>query len=344
LVFQAAALALVLAIAGAFVPSITIATLLAGVGLVAGSVLVGDVAAGARALAVAFVAVLGAGLLLLPWTFELLLPGATWVGFAGQGTTASTAPGLGELVRFGLGPTGRNPFAWGLLVTATLPLIVGRRWRFTFAARLWVVALVSWGASWVLARGWLGVEPPDVDVLLAPGAAALVLASVLGLSAFEIDVPDFRFGWRQIASLVAGGASLVATLPVVAASFNGQWRMPESDFATLLSWMPERRADGEFRVLWAGHPEALPLDGWRLDDGLSYATSLGGPADLIEQWPASDQGISGLMADALGVARRGETSRLGHLLAPMGVRYPPSRCGRGLLVVVLRNSRSPQGF
>lgn len=327
--FQAAALAATLAVTGAFVPSITVATLLAGLGLVLGGVLVGQVTGGVRALAVAFVASLGAGLLLVPWTLELLLPGATWAGFAGFGRAPAGAPGLGVITRFGVGPFGRSPLVWGFLVVAALPLVVGRRWRFGWAARLWMIAVVGWGASWALGRGWLGLDPPAVDVLLAPAAAALVLAAVLGLSAFEIDLPAYQFGWRQIASLVAAGAAAVATLPVLAGTVDGQWRIPERDNAQLLSWMPEKAADGEFRVLWAGDPEVLPLDGWRLDEGLAYGSSRGGPPDVTALWPASDQGSTGLLRDALDVARRGETSRLGHLLAPLGVRYVvvPLRAG-----------------
>jgi GT2 family glycosyltransferase len=321
LLFQAAALAGVLAVVGAFVPAVALATLLAAVGLLVGSVLVGGASAAVRALAVAFVAAVGAALLLVPWTFELLLPGATWSGFAGFGRAASDAPGLGQLVSFGIGPCGRSPLTWGFLVAAALPLVVGRRWRFGWAARLWFVAVACWGVSWALGRGWLLVDPPAVDVLLAPAAAALALAAALGLSAFEIDLPAYQFGWRQVASLVAAGAAAVATLPIVAGTFDGQWKLPERDVPQLLSWMPEKAADGAFRVLWAGDPAALPLDGWRLDDGVAYASSRNGPADVTALWPASDQGTSGLLRDALDVARRGETSRLGHLLAPLGVRY-----------------------
>jgi hypothetical protein len=183
------------------------------------------------------------------------------------------------------------------------------------------VAIVCWGVAWAFGRGWLLVDPPVVDVLLAPAAAALVLAGVLGLSAFEMDLPGYTFGWRQAASLVAAVAAVVATLPVVAGSIDGTWRMPNRDYARLLSWMGDRRSDGEFRVLWAGRPEALPLDGWRLGDGLAYASSRDGTPSLTDLWPASDQGSTGLLADSLEVARRGETSRLGHLLAPLGVRY-----------------------
>ncbi len=321
LFFQSVALAAVLALSGAFAPSITLATILAGAGLVLGSLVVGQGGATVRALSVAFVASVGAGVLLVPWTLDLVLPGASWNGLAGFGPAPADARGLGEILRFGVGPFGRSPLTWGILVVALLPLLLGRRWRFEWAARLWFVAVAAWSASWALGRGWLGLSPPAVDILLAPGAAALVLAAVLGLSAFEIDLPAYRFGWRQALSLAAAAAAVVATLPVLAGTIDGRWRLPERDVPQLLSWMPEHGADGAFRVLWAGDPRLLPLDGWRLDEGLAYATSRGGPPDLTDLWPAGDSGATGLLGASLDVARRGETSRLGHLLAPMGVRY-----------------------
>jgi GT2 family glycosyltransferase len=318
---QVVAAAILLGVVGAFVPAIAAAALLVAIGLVVGGVLVGEARASARPLVIAAGGVLGAAVLLVPWSLELVLPGGTWGGFAGLGLPASGAPSLGQLVRFGTGPFSGTPFGWALLVTAALPLVVGRRWRFTWAARLWMVAAVIWGVAWVAARGWLGVPPPPTDVLLAPAAVAMVLAAVLGLSAFENDLPAYRFGWPQVASVVAAVAAALSTLPALAGTIDGRWKAPGQDFATTLSWMPERKADGAFRVLWAGDPQVLPLDGWRLDDGLAYGSSRNGAPDATGLWPASDQGATGLMADAVQTARRGETSRLGHLLGPMGVRY-----------------------
>ncbi|MBW3614751.1 MAG: glycosyltransferase family 2 protein [Actinobacteria bacterium] len=321
LAHQAVASGVLLALVGAFVPSFLAAVVLMGAALVAGAALVGDLRPMLRALAVAGGAALTAAVLLLPWTLEVVLPGATWAGFAGLGEPASVAPKLGQLLRFDTGPVGGGPAGWGILVVAALALVLGRRWRFGWAARLWVVAAVLWGISWALGRGWLGLPPPPPDVLLAPAAAALVLAAVLGVVAFETDLRGYQFGLRQMAFGIAAVAAVSTTLPVVGAALDGRWKAPESDFADLLSWMPERRADGAFRVLWAGSPEVLPLDGWSLGAGLAYGTSRGGPGDARVLWPASDQGATGLVADALQVARRGETSRLGHLLAPMGIRY-----------------------
>jgi hypothetical protein len=74
-------------------------------------------------------------------------------------------------------------------------------------------------------------------------------------------------------------------------------------------------------VLWIGDPAALPLDGWPLDEGVDYATTDDGSPTLENLWVGSDEGRTGLIGDALDLARTGQTARLGRLLAPMGVRY-----------------------
>jgi len=318
---QIVAMSVVLAVGAAIVPGIALATLLIALGLLVGGVILGDLRASARPLVVAAAAIAGAAALLVPWSLEMVLPGSTWASLAGIGPSAALAPSLADIVRFGAGPFGGTPLAWALLASAALPLVVGRRWRFTWAARLWLVAATIWAVAWASGRGWLLVAPPAVDVLLAPAACALVLCVVLGLAAFETDLPGYRFGWPQLASIAAAAAAVLATMPVLAGTIDGAWKAPRHGFARQLSWMASQRDAGDFRVLWAGAAANLPLDSWRLDDGLAYGSSRGGTPVLADLWPAADQGATGLLADALNTARRGETSRLGHLLAPLGVRY-----------------------
>jgi hypothetical protein len=86
----------------------------------------------------------------------------------------------------------------------------------------------------------------------------------------------------------------------------------------------EAAARGSFRVLWLGDPTVLPLDAWPAGprrDGLAFATSREGPPDATDLWPGSASGATELIVDALATARRGDTSRLGHLLSPMSIRY-----------------------
>jgi hypothetical protein len=97
--------------------------------------------------------------------------------------------------------------------------------------------------------------------------------------------------------------------------------MPTNDLARSTQWMHAEAAHGAFRVLWVGDPDVLPGTGWRLGPGLAYATSRNGPPEATDLWPGSSDGPTRLVGRALDVAREGRTTRLGHLLAPMAVRY-----------------------
>lgn len=318
---QVAPAAILFALAVALSPPVGLAILVASVAVAVGFAAVGPRASGAGSLRLGLGALGGAAVLLVPWSIELLTPGTPWALVGGVGAPRADAPGLGELLAFHVGDMPLAPLAAGVLVAAVLPLLVGTGWRLQWATRLWVAAVFTWIVAWAAGRGWLLVDPPAADVLIAPAAVAIVLAASLGLSAFERDLPGYDFGWRQLASIAAALAGLVATVPMLAAAVDGRWRIPPRDFAGVLSWMPEEVPKGDFRVLWVGAPDAIPGDGWRLSDGLAYTTSRNGPGDITMLWPGPDDGATGLLADALAVARRGETTRVGALLGPLGVRY-----------------------
>jgi hypothetical protein len=299
---------LLLALSGALAPALIPVTLIAAFGLLVGCILVGSIGAGMRAVLAAVGAVLVAAVLLFPWTLEFLLPGANWATFTGIDLPPERGLGVGALMRFESGPVGGAPLGWAIAIAATLVLVIGRGWRFTWAARLWTLAVTCWLVTWMGGQGWLPVPLPSVEVMLAPAAAALALAVALGLVAFEVDLRGFQFGVRQVASVVAAGAVVLATLPVLGAAVDGRWNLPARDVGGLLSWMPEQERSGAFRVLWLGDPEALPLQGWRLDTGLAYGTSRNGPPDATVLWPGSSEGPTQLLADAVNLARGGRAT------------------------------------
>jgi hypothetical protein len=178
--------------------------------------------------------------------------------------------------------------------------------------------LVAWAGE----RAWIPVRFETPDVLLAPAALALALAAALGAAAFDLDLAGYRFGWRQLAVLLASAGVVAGILPVLGGIRSGQWDLTAEDVPHSLAWMkPLARQDGPFRVLWIGDPRALPLDGWRLGDALSYATSRNGAPEVTDLLPGSTSGATREIARSLELAERGDTARLGRLLAPMGVRY-----------------------
>jgi hypothetical protein len=311
-----------LAAVSAFVPGAGLALLVAAVGLLLGSLLVGGAGGAVRAVRGAVGGVVVAFALLLPWSISLAVPDG-WSTVAGVGRLASRAPGLGALLRFQIGPIGAGIFGWALLAVAAMPLLVGRDWRFAWAVRFWAVALLGVGLAWAGGRGWLPVRLQDPGLLLAPVAAAIAGAVAMGAAAAQVDLRGYRFSWRQAAPLAGGLALVAAVLPVLSAAPSGTWHLTSAEVARSVGWMPAQAADGAFRVLWVGDPAALPLDGWALEGekGVAYATSRNGPPDVTDLWPGPPSDATKAMGDAVRVARQGGTARLGRLLAPMGVRY-----------------------
>jgi hypothetical protein len=180
---------------------------------------------------------------------------------------------------------------------------------------------VFWGLAWVEQRGDLPFALPPAEVLLVPAALGLSISAAMGVAAFEVDLPGYRFGWRQIASALAAAAVVVAAIPVIGAAFDGRWSMPAGDHNRALAFVDADNDELPFRVLWLGDPAALPLASWELSDGVAYATTDAGTPRVQDLWVGSDEGRTGLLADAVELARSGQTARLGRLLAPMGVRY-----------------------
>ena len=314
-------LGVLVAVVTAFVPAAPLVLVLTALAVVLGAALAGEARDSARMVGLSSGATAVAAVLLFPWSLDFALPGSQWAAVTGVDAPVGRAFGLGTLMRFETGPLGAPPLGWAFMVAAALPLVIGRSWRLQWAARCWVLALACWGVAWAGGRDWIPLPLPAAELLLVPAAVALATSTALGMAAFEIDLPRYRFGWRQGVSLAAAVAVFVGAVPVVLASAGGRWHQPRQDFDRLLSWMEEQRPQGDFRVLWLGDPEALPLAGWRLGDGVAYGASQGGAPTLADQWPAASPGAAGLLADAVELAAAGETTKIGRLLAPTAVRY-----------------------
>jgi hypothetical protein len=311
---------------GAVAPSWLFVVPLVALGLLAGSAIAGHIAGGARMFVLGVGVSFAAVVLLLPWSGTVLGDG---VATSGPALGASGRLGFGAALRFQTGPFGHGVLGWALLVVAALPLFIGRSWRLTWAARFWAVAVVCFVAAWAGSRGWVPTLP--ADVVLAPAAAALAASAALGAAAFELDLPGYRFGWRQLAAGLAALAMAVAAVPFLTATQTGRWQVPTADPASELPFLPDP-AHGDYRVLWAGAPDALPLAGFQLSSGVAYGTSFDGPPSVADLWLGGNTGAAPQLATDLKLAERRLTTKLGHLLAPAGVLY-----------LVVPNNTAPAG-
>ena len=313
-------LGLVTALVAAILPVAVVVVVVMALGLSLGGVLALNVRGTIRMVATALGAAVLAIALHLPWSADFFTPGTTVSALTGTPRAAQPSD-LAALLRFEVGPLGSAPIGWCFLVAAALPLLIGRGERHTWAVRGWTLALVSFGAAWAAQRGTFSFALPPVEVLLVPAALGLALAAAMGVCAFQVDLPGYRFGWRQIASGVAAAAVVIGLIPVLGASFDGRWSLPAGDHARALGFLDTENDEMPFRVLWLGDPAALPLAGWELEEGLAYGTTGAGAPRPENLWVGSDDGATRLLGDAVDLARTGQTARLGRILAPMGVRY-----------------------
>ena len=323
-------LGLVTALATMLVPFALVMVPALALAFALGGLLVGQVRGAMRLIAIGLGGSLVALVLHLPWSVTLLTGG--WQAFVGTSSNGGQPLSLGSIFRFETGPFGAPPIGWVFLPVGVLALVIGRRWRLTWAVRCWIVIMAAAGLVFVGAQGWLPGSLPLPEVLLAPAAVALALATGLGMAAFEVDLPDYHFGWRQIASVLAGVALLLGLFPAMAAASSGRWGMPDTDFARPLRNLNAKgKAVDPYRVLWMGDANLLPASGWPLpapavdDLGpgtlLAYATSQNGTPDVSDVLAGTDHGATRRLRQVLMTAAAGGTSRLGALLAPMGVRY-----------------------
>jgi GT2 family glycosyltransferase len=321
-------LGLLTGLVGAFVPAFVLVVPVVGIALALGTVLVASIRPAVR-IAVGALAGGAIGLgLLLPWSLGVVTtPAAMFGAPAGPAGRLSFA----SLLRLHTGPFGSGPLDWGLLAAAALPLLTGRSWRLAWAGRLWVVMLVSVGWAWLGLRGRVPVPP--VEVVLAPAGAALALLVGLGVSAFELDLPDYRFGWRQGASALAAAGVVLSVLPFVGGITGGRWKLPGAGSAQVLAGEESPDPSGAVsRLLWIGAPRALPLASTPLPGGQAWATSSEGPPGLVDEWAGGRPRGAKVFQRDIVLAENGLTTNLGHLLAPLGVRY-----------VVLPNHNAPSG-
>jgi GT2 family glycosyltransferase len=322
-------LGFVTALAGLLVPFAGAVVLGMAVALVVGGLLVGQLAGAWRIVVTAIGGVVVAVVLHLPWSLDFIH--ADWQQFVGVSSLSQHPLDLGAILRFDTGPYGTSTLGYAVLVAASLALLLGKGWRLGWAGRAWTLALGGFALVWVASEGWLRFDLPAAEVILAPVAVALALATAMGMAAFEVDLPDYHFGWRQLASVVAGAALVLTAVPVLGAMVDGSWGLPSGDFSAALSSVDDEAAATPMRVLWMGDADVLPISGWSLGDPrvreprdgarLAYGTAERAIPTLQNLFPGRPDGATSQLTDALQSAVDGGTSRLGALLAPMGIEY-----------------------
>ena len=320
LLHQVVALALVVAVVASFEPFVVLMVPVIAVVMVVASGLTGSLWSPLRAVLLSLLASALAALMHLPWLLRFRNDWMElWEVVVGRHRGGPSS--FVDLVRFDLGQFGNSQLLWGLVVVASLSLILGRDWRAAWAPRAWSIALVSFAAAWLAGNEILPFDLPDAGILLVPGAVGLAWAAGIGFAAFEYDVARFAAIGRRLALGIGVVALGAAVIPAVGATTEGDYGMPRSDISGALRFIDRRPELGSFRVMWLGDGQLLPTQGRAVGNGLSVSTSTDGPPDVRSAWLGPSSQAVRSMVDTIEVALNGDTARLGRLLAPFGVKY-----------------------
>ncbi|HEY4609631.1 MAG TPA: glycosyltransferase family 2 protein, partial [Ilumatobacteraceae bacterium] len=323
-------LALLAAVTAAFVPSFALLVIAIAVVLALGTLLAGGSwRASIAMIGVAVAASALAVLANLPWASSLfgrhgwdLIAGVpSPVANGGSaGSVGSRALGVARLARFGLGRGQFGVLAIALFVPVFAAPLVARSWRLTWAIRS-AVLVVAFGWLAVLDDRGLKIRLPEPGILLAPVAVGLALSAACIAAAFQDDVLAGSFGWRQPLGLLSAAAVAIGVLPGITAVSSGRWGMPRLTLTSVLGQFNENPPEGDYRILWIGNPEVMPVPSWTLQPGIGYAITDDGPLTQYETWPGRPSKVETEVANVIGQIASESTLRGGRLLAPFAIRY-----------------------
>ena len=322
-------LAIATGLATAWYPPAALAIVVVALVFVVASLFAGGAGAALRALGASLVGVAGAALLLAPWTLTIV---ESRNDLAALGIGYHTHLDLAEVLRFDSGPSGSGFAPFGLLVAAAVALVLARGTRLAWAIRAWALIVAGFALVWLPAElsPSSAVAAPEAGLALAGLGVALAAALAVGSASASTEPMQSapKVGWRRGLAAVAVVGVVVGGLGFAADAVNGRWGAPDGDWAEVLSFTQDATFEGQFRILWVGDPDVLPLDPVELDEEVSWSLTRNGAGDARELWRAPVGDADGVIDRAIDVARAGDTTRLGRLLAPAGVRY---------VVVPLRN-------
>lgn len=316
----------VVAFLAAFAPATVPIAVLAALSLALAALALGAGGAPQHYLGAAVVAVVAPVALHGPWSFDLL-QGLSWRWLIGPDSPEAGVNSMLDLLQFAPGAPAPRLIALGLVIAAVVGLVTAKAHQFHLAAMGWLLAIVFLGTTWAGRRGWVPVDLPTAEAMLAMTAAGLTLAVIVGVRALEINFTDRAVSLLQTrATAFVGGTAVAAMLLTgLFSALDGRWDTPTQSFTTSTQFMVRQQqteANSEIstgRVLWIGDDSVLPLDVAVSVGGTQYAVSDGGRAEARGRWLASPVGATDGIGAQLDLASNGEVVRLGRLLAPYGI-------------------------
>ena len=269
--------------------------------------------------------------LLMPASLGLVRGDATWSLVGGTASTNDTQFTLSQLFRLATGPHGDSLVGWALLVLPALSLVLAFGQRLAWAARCWIVIVISVSLAWLAEQNDFEYAIGNPHVLLAPAAVSLAFAAGVAAIAFQRDLRRYRFGWRQLVPFVAVVAMIASAGAGLGGALDGRWQVVDDGYEGVFSFFDDK-APAHSRALWIGDADVLPVEGWAYDDQLTFALTHARSPTVLDQSPGNADATTHEVRDVFEDTLSGASSRLGQRLALYGVRY---------IIVVEANAPAP---
>ncbi len=315
---------LLVSMAATFVPVVGLIAALMALVLVVASIVVARPVGVPRLVVASVVAVIAPAALHFPWTYDLLRQ-FSWERFVGPNSPESVFDSLADLLRFSTGSLAPSLLTLGVLAAAGCALVIAKDRRFEAAASGWIVALGFWILVWAGRRDLLPFELPTAELMLAPAAAGLALASGMAIRGLEVDFAfSKRISLRQVAALLGVVGVAVASVGGMQRTFDGRWGLPSQSFNNiggLLADTEVRDGNGTVRMLWLADPSIAPADTIVSPGGSNFFITDGGHPTAADRLTTGPSLLDAQIADRLDLAAVGETIRLGQLLAVYGIDF-----------------------
>ena len=97
--------------------------------------------------------------------------------------------------------------------------------------------------------------------------------------------------------------------------------MPTVTLTSVLGQFHENPPEGDYRILWIGNPQVMPVPSWTLRPGIGYAITDDGPLTQYEAWPGRPSKTEAEVGAVVEQLAAESTLRGGRLLAPYAIRY-----------------------
>ena len=314
-------LLLILGLVFAFTPSIAILFLVI-TGLWVFASFLGGVSATKlfSVLLVGLTGLIGSLFINLPWSMHFV-SSSWWHLLAGDQGVTDRKIGLISLARLDFGNTRGGFLVVAIYFCVFCALVVADGWR-----RLWAIrssVLVVFGLLLVVLddRGRLPFALPEPAVMLAIVACGLALAVATCLSVFAETNLTRASDWRRSLSLLVPLAIAMMIAPTLLSVTDGRWNQPETLVPQLLEQLPDNPKEGNYRTLYIGERDLLPVATNSVNSEISYGVADDGAVNFSSNWAPQETSMNLVAQRALKSLIADDTVRVGRLISPLAIRF-----------------------